>query len=49
MNDEPGSNSKMLSRIVPYIPVLSWLPKYDRKWLRFDLLAGLDTRCLCDS
>jgi SulP family sulfate permease len=41
MNDEPGSNSKMLSRIVPYIPVLSWLPKYDRKWLRFDLLAGL--------
>ena len=41
MNDEPGRNSKMLSRIVPYIPVLSWLPKYDRKWLRFDLLAGL--------
>ncbi|MCJ7742182.1 MAG: SulP family inorganic anion transporter, partial [Methanoregula sp.] len=40
MNDEAGSVSKVLSRITPYIPVLSWLPKYDRKWLRFDLLAG---------
>ena len=41
MNDEPGSKEKVLSRIIPYIPVISWLPKYDRKWLRFDLLAGL--------
>ncbi len=41
MNDEPGSVLKILSRITPYVPVLSWLPKYDRKWLRFDLLAGL--------
>ena len=40
MNDEAGSVSKVLSRITPYFPVLSWLPKYDRKWLRFDLIAG---------
>ncbi len=41
MNDDAGSVSKVLSRIIPYIPIISWLPKYDRKWLRFDLLAGL--------
>ena len=23
------------------IPILSWLPHYDRSWLRFDILAGL--------
>jgi high affinity sulfate transporter 1 len=41
MNEVPGSQAKILSRIISYIPVVSWLPKYDRKWLRFDLLAGL--------
>ncbi len=41
MNDDAGSVSKVLSRIIPYIPIISWFPKYDRKWLRFDLLAGL--------
>lgn len=24
-----------------YIPILSWLPHYDRSWLRLDILAGL--------
>jgi high affinity sulfate transporter 1 len=24
-----------------YIPILSWLPGYDRSWLRFDVIAGL--------
>jgi MFS superfamily sulfate permease-like transporter len=24
-----------------YIPILAWLPRYDRSWLRFDALAGL--------
>ena len=23
------------------IPILSWLPGYDRSWLRFDVIAGL--------
>lgn len=23
------------------IPILSWLPRYDRSWLRFDIIAGL--------
>ncbi|MFN8379709.1 MAG: sulfate permease [Anaerolineae bacterium] len=24
-----------------YVPILSWLPHYDRSWLRLDVLAGL--------
>jgi SulP family sulfate permease len=24
-----------------YVPILSWLPRYDRSWLRFDVIAGL--------
>jgi len=24
-----------------YIPILNWLPRYPRKWLRFDILAGI--------
>ncbi len=24
-----------------YLPILSWLPRYDRSWLRFDVIAGL--------
>ena len=27
--------------IARYIPILSWLPTYDRKWLAFDVVAGL--------
>src|SRR5690242_20187208 len=23
-----------------FVPILQWLPKYDRQWLRFDLVAG---------
>src|SRR5262245_52583389 len=23
-----------------YLPVLTWLPTYDRSWLRFDVIAG---------
>ncbi len=29
------------SRVVDLAPVLRWLPSYDRKWLKFDLIAGL--------
>ncbi len=24
-----------------FVPILSWLPRYDRSWLAFDVIAGL--------
>ena len=24
-----------------FLPILNWLPQYDRSWLRFDIIAGL--------
>ena len=24
-----------------FIPILSWLPRYDRSWLSVDIIAGL--------
>jgi SulP family sulfate permease len=27
--------------LLRYLPILSWLPKYQRTWLRTDLIAGL--------
>ncbi|XP_060906396.1 sodium-independent sulfate anion transporter [Labrus mixtus] len=29
------------STLKSWLPILSWLPKYNRKWLQMDLLAGL--------
>ena len=31
-------SAKTLAR---YLPILAWLPKYQRAWLRTDLIAGL--------
>ena len=28
-------------RLLDLVPVLRWLPAYDRSWLKFDLVAGL--------
>ncbi len=28
-------------RVLALVPVLGWLPSYDRTWLKFDLIAGL--------
>lgn len=28
-------------RLARYFPVMSWLPKYDRRWLRLDAIAGI--------
>jgi SulP family sulfate permease len=28
------------SGIRGFVPILQWLPRYDRKWLRFDVIAG---------
>ena len=37
----PASASKQKSTLARYLPILQWLPKYDRSWLTADLLAGL--------
>jgi high affinity sulfate transporter 1 len=35
---ENKTQPKLLTR---YLPILGWLPKYERSWLRTDLIAGL--------
>src|SRR5512142_1780698 len=32
---------KSSNRFSSFIPILSWLPRYDRSWLSLDLIAGL--------
>src|SRR5512135_498488 len=32
---------KSSNRFSSFIPILSWLPRYDRSWLSLDILAGL--------
>jgi len=29
------------NRLDKYLPILKWLPRYDRSWLRADIIAGL--------
>ena len=29
------------SSLIHYLPILGWLPKYDRSWLTVDIVAGL--------
>jgi SulP family sulfate permease len=38
MEDKKLPRSNLLTR---YLPILGWLPKYERSWLRLDLIAGL--------
>jgi SulP family sulfate permease len=38
MENNPKTQSSLLAR---YMPILAWLPKYERAWLRTDLIAGL--------
>ena len=38
MENVSKPQSKSLAR---FFPILGWLPKYERSWLRFDLIAGL--------
>jgi MFS superfamily sulfate permease-like transporter len=33
--------AKPHSKCARYIPILAWLPHYDRAWLSMDVLAGL--------
>jgi high affinity sulfate transporter 1 len=37
----PTHVSKDQSTLARYLPILQWLPRYDRSWLPADLLAGL--------
>jgi SulP family sulfate permease len=41
MTTESLTEPKTQSTISRFIPILSWLPKYDRTWLMADILAGL--------
>ena len=38
IQNKTARSSTGISRLVP---ILSWLPRYDRSWLRFDIIAGL--------
>src|SRR2546421_4331648 len=35
--ENAAKQRRLLTR---YLPILSWLPSYQRSWLRFDLIAG---------
>ena len=37
----PTHVSKDQSTLARYLPILQWLPRYDRSWLNADILAGL--------
>ena len=37
----PVEASRTTHGLKHYVPVLSWLPSYDRRWLRADVIAGL--------
>jgi len=41
MNSRGISLEAAKHRVVALVPVLHWLPSYDKTWLRFDLVAGL--------
>ncbi len=40
MSEKP-QNHRPRSSIKSFLPILSWLPRYDRSWLRWDLVAAL--------
>jgi len=34
-------NTKTSNKLSDFLPILSWLPSYDRSWLSLDIIAGL--------
>ena len=40
MTAQPAKSASA-SGVKRYVPILSWLPLYDRSWLAFDVIAGL--------
>ena len=43
---ETKQNTKPKSVLVKYLPILDWLPRYQREWLRFDLIAAVSVWAL---
>jgi sulfate permease, SulP family len=43
---ETKQNAKPKSVLVKYLPILDWLPRYKREWLRFDLIAAVSVWAL---
>jgi high affinity sulfate transporter 1 len=41
MTTKPSNDTKPQNKLTRIIPILSWLPNYDRTWLVIDLIAGL--------
>jgi high affinity sulfate transporter 1 len=39
-------DTRALGRLARYLPILGWLPSYERKWLAADALAGLSVWAL---
>ncbi len=49
ISDEGGDDAPAeapVSRIKRFMPALVWLPKYQRSWLRKDVIAGLSVWAL---
>ena len=42
----PRSGNDQHSGIARILPIVSWLPAYDRAWLRADIIAGLSVWAL---
>jgi len=41
MNIRGISRETAKRRVIALVPVLQWLPSYDKTWLKFDIIAGL--------
>ena len=46
MATKRGSTTEEPSGIARFLPIVSWLPAYDRSWLRADIIAGLSVWAL---
>lgn len=41
MDSRPDQEARTGAGLTRFVPLFSWLPDYDRSWLRFDIIAGL--------
>ena len=46
MWQDSGLDSKQARRLARLLPVVRWLPRYERRWLRGDLMAGIAVTAL---
>src|SRR5215218_3168403 len=42
----PSAASELMTRALRGLPALAWLPRYDRRWLRGDVAAGIAVTAL---